>query len=67
MMPRPATKVRILHFKYLRHSDMASVLITMFEIFTRASPGNSLDETLPKKQSAYVLSKIGLWSETLAD
>jgi hypothetical protein len=36
-------KVRILHFKYLRHSDMASVLITAFEIFTRVSPNNSLE------------------------
>src|SRR5258707_2953616 len=43
MMPRPAAKVRILHFKYLRHSDMASVLITTFEIFTRVSPNNSLE------------------------
>ena len=43
MMPRPTAKVRILHFKYLRHSDMASVLITTFEIFTRVSPNNSLE------------------------
>jgi hypothetical protein len=43
MMPRPAAKVRILNFKYLRHSDMASVLITTFEIFTRVSPDNSLE------------------------
>ncbi len=43
MMPRPAAKVRILHFKYLRHSDMASVLMTTFEIFTRVSPNNSLE------------------------
>jgi hypothetical protein len=43
MMPRPAAKVRTLHFKYLRHSDMASVLITTFEIFTRVSPNNSLE------------------------
>ena len=43
MMPRPAAKVRILHFKCLRHSDMASVLITTFEIFTRVSPNNSLE------------------------
>jgi len=43
MMPSPAAKVRILHFKYLRHSDMASVLITTFEIFTRVSPNNSLE------------------------
>src|ERR1035438_7680815 len=43
MMPRPAAKVRILHFKYLRQSDMASVLITTFEIFTRVSPNNSLE------------------------
>jgi hypothetical protein len=42
-MPRPAAKVRILHFKYLRHSDMASVLITTFEIFTGVSPNNSLE------------------------
>ena len=43
MMPRPAAKVRILHFKYLRHSDMASVLITTFEVFTRVGPDNSLE------------------------
>jgi len=43
MMPRPVAKVRILHFKYLRHSDMASVLITAFEVFTRISPDNSLE------------------------
>src|ERR1700728_826308 len=41
--PRVAAKVRILHFKYLRHSDRASVLITTFEIFTRVSPDNSLE------------------------
>jgi len=43
MMPRPVAKVRILHFKYLRHSNMASVLITTSEIFTRVSPNNSLE------------------------
>ena len=43
MLPRPAAKVRILHFKYLRHSDMASVLITTFEIFTRVGPYYSLE------------------------
>ena len=43
LMPRPAAKIRILHFKNLRHSDMASVLITTFEIFTRVSPNNSLE------------------------
>ncbi len=36
-------KVRILDFKYLRHSDMASVLITAFEIFTGVSPDNSFE------------------------
>jgi hypothetical protein len=40
---RPAANVSILLFKYLRHSDMASVLITAFEIFTRVSPNNSLE------------------------
>jgi hypothetical protein len=39
----PAVKVRIPHFKNLRHSDMAPVLITTFEIFTRVSPNNSLE------------------------
>jgi hypothetical protein len=29
--------------KIFRHSDMASVLITTFEIFTRVSPDNSLE------------------------
>jgi hypothetical protein len=42
MAPR-SRKVRILRFKYLRHSDMASVLITTFEVFTRAGPDNSLE------------------------
>ena len=42
-MPRPAAKVRILHFKHLHHSDMASVLIATFEIFTRVSPNNSFE------------------------
>jgi len=40
---RPAAKVRILHFKYLRSSDMASVVITTFEVFTRVGPDNSLE------------------------
>jgi len=42
MMPRSAAKVS-LNFKYLRHSDMASVLITTFEIFTRVGPDNSFE------------------------
>jgi len=36
-------QVRILRFKYLRSSDMASVLITTFEVFTRVGPDNSLE------------------------
>ena len=41
MMPMSTAKVRLLQFKY--HSDMASVLITTFKIFTRVSPDNSLE------------------------
>jgi hypothetical protein len=39
---RPAANVSILLFKYLRHSDMASVLTT-FEVFTWVGPDNSLE------------------------
>ena len=41
--PRPAAKVRILRFKYLRHSHVASVLITTLKVFTRVGPDNSLE------------------------
>ena len=58
MMPRPAAKVRILHFKYLRHSDMASVLITAFEVFTRISPDNSL-ERLTERSVGLVTDRPG--------
>jgi hypothetical protein len=56
MMPRPAAKVRILHFKYLRHSDMASVLITAFEVFTGISPDNSL-ERLTERSVGFVTDR----------
>jgi hypothetical protein len=58
MMPRPAAKVRILHFKYLRHSDMASVLITTFEVFTRVGPDNSL-ERLTERSVGPVTDRTG--------
>ena len=58
MMPRPAAKVRILHFKYLRYSDMASVLITTFEVFTRVGSDNSL-ERLTERSVGLVSDRPG--------
>ena len=63
MMPRPAAKVSF-NFKYLRHSDMASVLITTFEIFTRVGPNNSL-ERLTERSVGLITDRPGNVDELL--
>jgi len=60
MMPRPAAKVSF-NFKYLRHSDMASVLITTFEIFTRVGPNNSLERLTERSVGLVTDQSSDLW------